>query len=953
MDSPKNAIGGTGPNAGNSIFDTTADPASMTGGDGIDIEGAASTGNTVVNNIIESNAQAGVAISNGASGNIVGSTTAGNGNTVIKNGGSGIVLVDAGTSANQVMGNRIGIDDTGAGTGNTGAGILINRQASGNIIGGSSPGAGNIISDNLVGIQLQAGAANNTIFGNDIGTALDGSFNKDLGNGKGIVSVVAGPNPIGGATETPGTGAGNKIVGNGIGVEIRGGTDTLGDTAQGDVLKGNEIAQNTSYGIEIDAEASGEQIGGADTADANSIHDNVQAGVFVQSGTGNSILHNPIYDNGGLGIDLAPEGPGSGGTSDANNRQSPPVLTWATTGGSHLLVGNFQGAASTTYTVEFFVGKSSQFSDDSEDDDAETLFQPTQDTTVGNVTHIGPFLTLSTNAGGTADFDVILPADVTEGVIRATVTDPSGNTSEFSSAVDIAGDSDGDGVPDSIEAAAPNGDSSNQPNVASFPSAVNAGATITLVAPMGTQLQNVQPPHNPSPGDAPPHTVFPFGFVDFTVTGLTPGQHVAVEMILPGSAPSSYWRYGATPQNLAPHWYNWLYNASTDTGAEINGNTVILHFVDGERGDEDLAANGTIVDAGGPGFGDPFTVTNTADSGAGSLRQAITSANANPGQDDITFAIGGPGPYTIQPLSALPAITDSVIIDGLTEPPSEAGYAIQSPTPLVTLDGSLAGPGTDGLVVTGGVATIKGLVINRFAGDGIHVETGGAVELQDNEIGTDLGGTLDLGNGGFGVEIVNNTASNNDDDDDDDEGPSTPSSDLSGNLISANAAGGVFLHGIGATDTFLEGNRIGTQIDGQSALGNSGPGVVLDDGANSTQIGTGSPAQSNTIAFNLGAGVEVLQSRNDLIRGNSIFANTGIAIDLGGAGADDLQTYPVLTQVASYGGMTTIAGTLTSQPELFYDARLLCGPHPGAVRLGFGTNLPGLGDGHDRRQRPG
>ena len=81
--------------------------------------------------------------------------------------------------------------------------------------------------------------------------------------------------------------------------------------------------------------------------------------------------------------------------------------------------------------------------------------------------------------------------------------------------------------------------------------------------------------------------------------------------------------------------------------AVINGNIITLHFVDAVRGDDDLTANGTIVDAGGPGFGSPFTVTTTADSGPGSLRQAILNANANPGMDDITFDIPGPWPYLI------------------------------------------------------------------------------------------------------------------------------------------------------------------------------------------------------------------------------------------------------------------------------------------------------------------
>src|SRR6185369_3198708 len=77
-------------------------------------------------------------------------------------------------------------------------------------------------------------------------------------------------------------------------------------------------------------------------------------------------------------------------------------------------------------------------------------------------------------------------------------------------------------------------------------------------------------------------------------------------------------------------------------------------------------------------------VTNTADSGPGSLRQAILNSNASVGVvDTIRFAIGT-GVQTIRPLSPLPTITDPVIIDATTQP----GFA---GTPLIELNGSSAG----------------------------------------------------------------------------------------------------------------------------------------------------------------------------------------------------------------------------------------------------------------------
>ena len=65
-----------------------------------------------------------------------------------------------------------------------------------------------------------------------------------------------------------------------------------------------------------------------------------------------------------------------------------------------------------------------------------------------------------------------------------------------------------------------------------------------------------------------------------------------------------------------------------------------------------------------------FTVTTTADSGPGTLRQVILDANGNAGADTITFAIPGTGVQTIAPLTALPDITEDVTIDGYTQPGS-------------------------------------------------------------------------------------------------------------------------------------------------------------------------------------------------------------------------------------------------------------------------------------------
>ena len=61
----------------------------------------------------------------------------------------------------------------------------------------------------------------------------------------------------------------------------------------------------------------------------------------------------------------------------------------------------------------------------------------------------------------------------------------------------------------------------------------------------------------------------------------------------------TYRKYGKTPDNHSPHWYDFMYDGTT--GAEIVGNSITLHFVDGERGDDDITVNTLVVDQGGPG----------------------------------------------------------------------------------------------------------------------------------------------------------------------------------------------------------------------------------------------------------------------------------------------------------------------------------------------------------------
>ena len=118
----------------------------------------------------------------------------------------------------------------------------------------------------------------------------------------------------------------------------------------------------------------------------------------------------------------------------------------------------------------------------------------------------------------------------------------------------------------------------------------------------------------------------------------------------------------------------------------------------------------------------PIIVTTTADNGnnanptPGSLREAIITANNTVGTDTINFSIGT-GAQTILPSSALPVITDPVIIDGTTQP----GFAGK---PIIELKGTSAGANASGLQIDAGSSTVRGLAINRFS-TGIFLTTKG------------------------------------------------------------------------------------------------------------------------------------------------------------------------------------------------------------------------------------
>jgi hypothetical protein len=257
-----------------------------------------------------------------------------------------------------------------------------------------------------------------------------------------------------------------------------------------------------------------------------------------------------------------------------------------------------------------------------------------------------------------------------------------------------------------------------------------------------------------------------------------------------------------------------------------------------------------------------FTVTNTNDSGAGSLRQAITDANNTAGADTITFNISGAGVHTITPLTVLPTITEAVTIDGYSEPGSSMNTLANGDNAVIKIQlngatveasqGLLAG-----LTIAASNCIVRGLAINTFY-EQILISSGSGNVISGNFLGTDASGTTIPGSGfaegnlGVNVQSANNT--------------------IGGTTAAARNVIGVRGNGVenggSATGTIIQGNFIGTDHTGTAGFGVANVGIH-DNGVDSITIGGTVSGARNIISGNNGDGLS-LSGSNLVIQGNFI-----------------------------------------------------------------------------------
>ncbi len=372
-------------------------------------------------------------------------------------------------------------------------------------------------------------------------------------------------------------------------------------------------------------------------------------------------------------------------------------------------------------------------------------------------------------------------------------------------------------------------------------------------------------------------------------------------------------------------------------------------FVYGQAGQISRTFLSNIADPG------VITVNSAADDlsagdGSCTLREAMTnglgdtegtSGDCNTGAvgtDNIRFNIASAtSEITITPTSPLPTLTSSLFIDGSTQPGASCASTIPGRTLRIVLDGSSAGP-VDGIHITGNGSTVRGLVINGWAQNGVKIQGGDNNIIDCNFIGTNVDGTVADGNSIYGVGLSGSALSN------------TIGTVGRGNLISDNSQGiqlepgatgtniyanflgtdrtgtvdmgndfagignnqagsltiggsgagqgnlisgsprGISTYGATGTTINIKGNLIGTDLTGTLPVPNDNHGIYIHPISGPTptlyQIGGASNGEGNIIAFN-GAGVGVANDADitgTTIIGNSFFSNTGLGIDLGADG---------------------------------------------------------------------
>ena len=359
-----------------------------------------------------------------------------------------------------------------------------------------------------------------------------------------------------------------------------------------------------------------------------------------------------------------------------------------------------------------------------------------------------------------------------------------------------------------------------------------------------------------------------------------------------------------------------------------------------------------VVAQAAPAMAATFTVTTTADSGAGSLRQAITDSNgAGPG-NTIAFAIPGSGPHVISPTTALPSIfQDGTAVDGCTQPGADC-----SNLPLtlqIQLHGQALATGHYGVTIRGISFTGPGsaFIANRVARSGEFVLPDD-VTIERNYIGlapdgSAVGkpGTINLSPGNRNINppdrlrVVDNV--------------------IGGNTTTAvNATAQGFSRGRPITGLRISGNVIGLDPTGTQTRPNAGDGIAIDISSDARVVG-------NTVAGNTGVGIRH-RGRTQAIPGSDPAGDPGLLIQgnvvegNAGGGIAIVPEDPILVPASAdpYSGPVSVLGntirnngvagiwTVDAADAIRPNLRI-GGTAPGEANTIAGNDGPGVAVGDD------
>jgi CSLREA domain-containing protein len=452
----------------NTIGGTTAADRNIISGnfdDGIDIEyggndyGGSGRANLIIGNRIGTDVTGTLPLGNLGDGvniddtadNTIGGTAAGAGNLISAN-FDGVFIEYGGATGNLVQGNLIGTDVTGTqDLGNEDDGVDLDNGANNNTIGGTTPGARNVISNNGENGVTIEDADQNLVQGNRIGTNAAGTAalpNK----GNAGVNIIADSvfNTIGGSA----LGAGNLISGNaghGVLIEYGGDANLIEGNLIGTQANGTSALGNNNSNVHVERSFDNRIIG--NTIAFSTEED---TGISVQDSSGIEMRRNSIFQNVGLGIDLNDDGVSLNDLGDidgeANGTLNFPILETATISGGNLTITGF---ARPNVEIELFIADPDPTGFGEGKSFLVTLIEGSVVSPVDNDASVdtygpGPINGLSQGTDTTNRFSFTIPTPAGVGVgtiLTATATEPqlargtlgTPNTSEFSGNITVEG----------------------------------------------------------------------------------------------------------------------------------------------------------------------------------------------------------------------------------------------------------------------------------------------------------------------------------------------------------------------------------------------------------------------------------------------------------------------------------------------------------------------------------